>query len=243
MSQTAKPGADRYRILLVYVYYLVQGIGIAIVYASLLGWVGIAVGAAFLLGLVWLFAFTGRRFPRLPVTEVGNTRIEAKAGSGGRFSRKAGMAFVIVGAAVFTLGVVFEAIKLLQDYVTSGSAEGLDWMPMIRQLTISIVCLSSLFKRLDIEGGGCSLRNKAYFKSLTPPVFGRPIGTWMSRIPLCVPSGSTTGTRSSGSIGPIKPASRRSICTCVGLESVFRSSHRSTLLRFPTTIAGGSMIC
>jgi hypothetical protein len=144
MSQTAKPGADRYRIPVVYAFYLLQAIGIAIVYGSLLGWVGVAVGTAFLLGLVWLVAFTGRRFPRLPVAEVGNTRIEAKAGSGGGFSRKAGMTLFIVGAAVFTLGVVLEAIKLLQDYVTSGSGEGLDWMPMIRQLTISIVCLSSL---------------------------------------------------------------------------------------------------
>ncbi len=168
MSQTAKPGADRYRILLVYVYYLVQGIGIAIVYASLLGWVGIAVGAAFLLGLVWLLAFTGRRFPRLPVTEVGNTRIEAKAGSGGRFSRKAGMAFVIVGAAVFTLGVVFEAIKLLQDYVTSGSAEGLDWMPMIRQLTISIVCFSSLFQTTRNRGRRLLFTEQGLFQVVDP---------------------------------------------------------------------------
>jgi hypothetical protein len=145
MSQTAKPGADRYRILLVYVYYLVQAIGIAIVYASLLGWVGIAVGTAFLLGLVWLVAFTGRRFPRLPVAEVGNTRIEAKAGSGSRFSRKAGMTGFIVCAAVLSLGVILQAIGLLQNYVTSGTGEGLDWMPMIRQLTISIVCLSNLY--------------------------------------------------------------------------------------------------
>jgi hypothetical protein len=144
MSQTAKPGADRHRILVVYAFYLLQAIGIAIVYGSLLGWVGVAVGTAFLLGLVWLVAFTGRRFPRLPVAEVGNTRIEAAAGSGGGFSRKAGMAFVIVGAAIFSLRVILEAIQLLQKYVTSGSSEGLDWMPLIRQLTISIVCLSSL---------------------------------------------------------------------------------------------------
>ncbi|HEX4070713.1 MAG TPA: hypothetical protein VHX68_06070, partial [Planctomycetaceae bacterium] len=130
---------------MVYAYYLVQAIGIAIVYGSLLGWVGVAVGAAFLLGLVCLVAFTGRRFPRLPVAEVGNTRIEAMAGSGGRFSRKAGMTGFIVCAAVFSLGVILQAIGLLQNYVTSGSGEGLDWMPMIRQLTISIVCLSNLY--------------------------------------------------------------------------------------------------
>ena len=117
MSQTAKPGADRYRILLVYVFYLVQAIGIAIVYGSLSGWVGVAVGTAFLLGLVWLVAFTARRFPRLTIAEVGNTRIEATAGSGGGFSRKARIAVFIVCAAVFSLGVILQAIELLQNYV------------------------------------------------------------------------------------------------------------------------------
>ena len=145
MSRTAKSGADRYRILVVYAYYLVQAIGISIVYGSLLGWVGVAVGTAFLLGLVWLVAFTGRRFPRLTIAEVGNIRIEAKAGSGSGFSRKAGMTGFIVCEAVFSLGVILQAIELLQNYVTSGSGEGLDWMPMIRQLTISIVCLSNMY--------------------------------------------------------------------------------------------------
>jgi hypothetical protein len=172
MSQTAKPGADRYRILLVYVYYLVQAIGIAIVYASLLGWVGIAVGTAFLLGLVWLVAFTGRRFPRLPVAEVGNTRIEAKAGSGSRFSRKAGMTGFIVCAAVLSLGVILQAIGLLQNYVTSGTGEGLDWMPMIRQLTISIVCLSNMF---------LTIRNQRRLLFTEQGVFQvtDPTGLWM----------------------------------------------------------------
>jgi hypothetical protein len=145
MLQIAKPGADRYRILVVYVYYFVQAIAISIVYWSLLGWVGVAVGTAFLLGLVSLIAFSARRFPRLMIAEVGNTRIEAKAGSGSGFSRKAGMTGFVVCAAVFSLGVILQAIGLLQDYVTSGSGEGLDWMPMFRQLTISIICLSNMY--------------------------------------------------------------------------------------------------
>jgi hypothetical protein len=172
MSQIAKPGAARYRILVVYAYYLAQAIGISIVFGSLLGWVGVAVGTAFLLGLVSLIAFSARRFPRLMIADVGNTRIEATVGSGGRFSRKARMAFVIVGVAVFTLGVILQAIELLQDYVTSGSSEGLDWMPMIRQLTISIVCLSNMF---------LTIRNQRRLLFTEQGVFQvtDPTGLWM----------------------------------------------------------------
>jgi hypothetical protein len=144
MSQIAKPAADRRRFPVVYAFYLVEAIAISIIFGTLRGWVGVAIGAAFLLLLGAFLATVGRRVSRLTVGEVGNTRIETKAGSGSGLSRKVGMTAFGICAAALILGVILQAIELLQQYVASGSSEDLDWMPLIRALSISLLCLFNL---------------------------------------------------------------------------------------------------
>jgi hypothetical protein len=132
---------------MLYAYYLLQIVGVTIFFGTFSAWLGLAVGMAFLSFLVWLTAFANRRLWRLTAAEVGTTRIEVQAGRGRVFSRKARLTLFFSCAAVFGLGLVLQAGDLLQHH---WSGKPLNWTPMIRQLTVSILCLS---------GAALNLRN------------------------------------------------------------------------------------
>ena len=109
--------------------------------------------------------------PPISAIDCGRCRNHSIRGQNGerrRSSRKGRIILFSLCAAALILGVILQAVELLENYVASRAGNGLDWMPMIRQVMIAVLLLSNLSLTIGNQGARLLFTDKGLFQVFDP---------------------------------------------------------------------------